>query len=158
MTTKEHVQCRGRGDGEEALQTMEQKPFDVVLSDKRMAGHDDVSVLRTINAQFLGGTGAMISVSQCADYADLDPSELQIAAAPAAKHYSLLASYLLNLWRGGVVVRNMICADLRDFIDLGAQDEAADLLLVLRLFLSGYPEARGRRSAANDGVWTENRH
>ena len=137
---------------------MEQKPFDAVLPDTRMAGQDDVSALCTIDAQFLGGIGKMISVSQCADFADLDPSELQIAAAPSAKHYSLLASYLLNLWRGGVVVRNMICGDLRDFVDLGAQDEAADLLLVLRLFLSGYPEARGLRSAANDAVQTENWH
>jgi hypothetical protein len=137
---------------------MEQKPFDAVLPGKRMPGQDDMSVLRAINAQVLGGIGAMISVSQCADYADLDPSELLIGVAPSAKHYSLLASYLLNLWRGGVVVRNMIRADLRAFIDLGAQDEAADLLLVLRLFLSGYPEARGRRSAAIDGVWIENRH
>jgi hypothetical protein len=101
--------------------------------------------------------GAMISVLQCANYADLDASEVLLGVAPSAKHHSLLASYLLNLWRGDVVVRNMIRDDLRAFIDLGAQKQAADLLLVLRLFLSDYPEARGRRSVAIDGVWTENR-
>src|ERR1035437_9020940 len=35
-------------DGEEALHTMEQNPFDVVLLDMRMPGQDGLSVLRTI--------------------------------------------------------------------------------------------------------------
>lgn len=84
----------------------------------------------------------MISVSQCAGYADLDRSELLIGPSHCAKHDSLLASYLLNLGADSVAVRDMIRADLRAFIDLGARKRAADLLLVLRLFLSRYPEAR----------------
>jgi hypothetical protein len=84
----------------------------------------------------------MISLSQCAAYAGLDSSELLIGAVASAKHHSLLESYVLNLRRGDVVVRDLIRTDLRTFIDLGAQEKAADLLLVLRLFLSGYPEAR----------------
>ncbi|MGO9008203.1 MAG: hypothetical protein ACLQIQ_11935 [Beijerinckiaceae bacterium] len=99
----------------------------------------------------------MISLSQCGNYADIDPSAVLKGVAPSAKHHSLLASYLLNLWRGSDVVCNMIRADLQASIDLGAQEQAADLLLVLGLFLSGHPEARGRRSAVVDGVWTENR-
>jgi DNA-binding NtrC family response regulator len=39
-------------DGEEALQTMEQNPFDVVLLDIRMPGQDGLSVLRTIKQKW----------------------------------------------------------------------------------------------------------
>jgi two-component system response regulator HydG len=39
-------------DGEEALQTMEQNPFDVVLLDLRMPGEDGLSVLRTIKQKW----------------------------------------------------------------------------------------------------------
>lgn len=39
-------------DGEEALQTMEQQPFDVVLLDMRMPGQDGLSVLRTIKQKW----------------------------------------------------------------------------------------------------------
>ena len=39
-------------DGEEALQTMEQYPFDVVLLDLRMPGQDGLSVLRTIKQKW----------------------------------------------------------------------------------------------------------
>jgi DNA-binding NtrC family response regulator len=40
------------GDGEEALQSMEQSPFDVVLLDVRMPGHDGMSVLRTMKQKW----------------------------------------------------------------------------------------------------------
>jgi DNA-binding NtrC family response regulator len=39
-------------DGDEALQTMEQSPFDVVLLDMRMPGRDGMSVLRTIKQKW----------------------------------------------------------------------------------------------------------
>ncbi len=39
-------------DGEEALQTMEKKPFDVVLLDLRMPGRDGMSVLRAIKQKW----------------------------------------------------------------------------------------------------------
>lgn len=39
-------------DGEEALHTMEQSPFDVVLLDLRMPGQDGLSVLRTIKQKW----------------------------------------------------------------------------------------------------------
>ena len=38
--------------------------------------------------------------------------------------------------------REIIVADLRIFLDLGVSQRAADLLIVLRLFLSDYPDAR----------------
>jgi len=40
------------GNGEEALETMEQNPFDVVLLDMRMPGQDGLSVLRTIKQKW----------------------------------------------------------------------------------------------------------
>ena len=39
-------------DGEQALTTMEAKPFDVVLLDMRMPGQDGLSVLRTIKQKW----------------------------------------------------------------------------------------------------------
>lgn len=39
-------------DGEQALQTMEQNPFDVVLLDIRMPGQDGLSMLRTIKQKW----------------------------------------------------------------------------------------------------------
>jgi len=39
-------------DGEEALQTMEENRFDVVLLDLRMPGQDGLSVLRTIKQKW----------------------------------------------------------------------------------------------------------
>lgn len=83
----------------------------------------------------------MISLSRCIDLADLDPKELLVGVAPSARHHSLLAGYTLNLGRGTIAVRDLIRSDLAGYIDLGAKTRAADLLLVLRLFLSDYPEA-----------------
>jgi DNA-binding NtrC family response regulator len=45
-------QVAAASDGEEALQTMEQNPFDVVLLDMRMPGQDGLSVLRTIKQKW----------------------------------------------------------------------------------------------------------
>ena len=39
-------------DGEEALQKMEQNPYDVVLLDMRMPGQDGLAVLRTIKQKW----------------------------------------------------------------------------------------------------------
>jgi hypothetical protein len=93
----------------------------------------------------LGTTGRiclMISATQCAAFAGLASDELILGVTPSAKHRSLLSSYLLNLERGPMAVRDMIVADLRRFRELGALQPTADLLLVLRLFLTDHPEAR----------------
>ena len=45
-------QVAAASDGEEALATMEQNPFDVVLLDLRMPGQDGLSVLRTIKQKW----------------------------------------------------------------------------------------------------------
>ncbi len=45
-------QVAAASDGEEALQTMEQNAFDVVLLDMRMPGQDGLSVLRAIKQKW----------------------------------------------------------------------------------------------------------
>jgi DNA-binding NtrC family response regulator len=54
LRSLESISCNieAASDGEEALQTMEQKPFDVVLLDMRMPGQDGLSVLRTIKQKW----------------------------------------------------------------------------------------------------------
>lgn len=84
----------------------------------------------------------MIALRKCTAYAGLSSNEMFIGVTPSARHGQLLSSYLLNLKRGPPEVRDMIVADLRCFLDIGAQYRAADLLIVLRRFLSDYPEAR----------------
>lgn len=83
----------------------------------------------------------MISVAQCAALAGLDSHDMVLGVTLSAKHQSLLSSYLFNLERGRMAVRDMIVADMRRFRELGALQRAADLLLVLRLFLTNYPDA-----------------
>jgi hypothetical protein len=60
----------------------------------------------------------------------------------SATHRALLSSYLLNLWRGPEAVRKLMVADIRLWIELGAPERAADAFLVLRQFLSDFPEAK----------------
>ena len=84
----------------------------------------------------------MLTVRQCAEYAEFASNELLLCAVPSAKHSSLLSSYLFCLKRGEAVVCNMILADCQRFMELGAQERAADLFLVLRLFLSDRQEAK----------------
>ena len=54
LRSLESISCdvAAASDGEEALQTMEQNPFDVVLLDMRMPGQDGLSVLRTIKQKW----------------------------------------------------------------------------------------------------------
>jgi hypothetical protein len=89
----------------------------------------------------------MISLKQSIRNAGISSNELMLGVSPSARHYSLLTSYLLNLDRGVRTVRDMIVCDLRGFIDLGVAHRAADAFLVLRLFLTRFPEAAGARRA-----------
>lgn len=90
----------------------------------------------------------MITMKQCADVAGLAPHELAVCAVPSIRHNSLLRSYLLNLYRGETAVCRMIINDFWRFMELGAQERAADLFFVLRLFISDYPN----RKCATDPV------
>ncbi|KAF0135391.1 MAG: hypothetical protein FD148_703 [Methylocystaceae bacterium] len=83
----------------------------------------------------------MIAVQQLPALAGLAPNEIVLGVTPSAEHDRLLASYLFNLERGPAAVRDMIVADFRCFFDLGARRQAADMLIVLRRFLSDHPQA-----------------
>jgi hypothetical protein len=78
----------------------------------------------------------MNSINECEVLARTASDELTLCAVPSAKHSALLASYLLNLKRGEIAVCNMMFADFRQFLELGAQERAADVLHVLRRFVS----------------------
>jgi hypothetical protein len=84
----------------------------------------------------------MISLRQCADLIGLAPNEMDLCAVPAARHKSLLGSYLLNLKRGEKAVCRMIIGDFWLLRELGARERAADALLVLRMFLSEHPNGQ----------------
>lgn len=76
-----------------------------------------------------------LTVARCAALSGLGSHEMVLGATPTAKHDSLYASYLLHRDRGWEVVRDMIVADIRSSLELGALKQAADLLIVLRRFL-----------------------
>ena len=84
----------------------------------------------------------MITVEQCAEFTGLALNEMVLGAIPSTRHRVLLSSYVLKLWRGPKTVRKMIVAAIRARLDLGMAKESADLVVVLRQFLSDYPEAR----------------
>ena len=79
----------------------------------------------------------MISVDPCAEIAGLATPELPLCALPSERHKLLLESYRFNLKRGKASVCKMILEDLWRFMDLGAWECAADLLVVHRLLMSG---------------------
>ena len=87
----------------------------------------------------------MITMEQCKVFSGLLSNEMVVGPAPSPKHRARLTGYLLNLKWGQATVREMIVADIRAALDLGALKRAADLLVVLRLFLSDHPEARKRQ-------------
>ena len=84
----------------------------------------------------------MITMRECADVAGVEPHELALCAVPSARHKSLLMSYLLNLQRGEHAVCQMMIDDFWLLMELGAEERAADVFYVLRLFLSAYPRAK----------------
>ncbi len=88
------------------------------------------------------GVDTVIKFKHCTMFADLAQSEMVLGATPHARHHSLLQSYVQNLWRGPEVIRELMVRDIRFALDLGASKRAADLLIVLRLFLSDCPDAR----------------
>ncbi len=83
----------------------------------------------------------MVSVQDSAKCFFITTSERGPGLSLTDAHRALLSSYLLNLWRGPEAVRKLIVADVRRWIELGAPEPAADALLVLRKFLSEFPEA-----------------
>jgi hypothetical protein len=84
----------------------------------------------------------VITIEQCKMFSGLVSNEVVMGAVPSPKHRARVSGYLLNLKWGQATVREMIVADIRAALDLGALNRAGDLLVVLRLFLSEHPEAR----------------
>jgi hypothetical protein len=84
----------------------------------------------------------MITVEQCTEFTGLALNEMVLGAIPSTRHRVLLSSYVLKLWRSPKTVRKMIVAAIRARLVLGMVKESADLVVVLRQFLSDYPEAR----------------
>jgi hypothetical protein len=64
------------------------------------------------------------------------------APSPSARHKSLLKSYLFSLKRGEKALCCLIIGDFWRLMDLGAEERAADVFHVLRLFLSAHPRAK----------------
>lgn len=81
-------------------------------------------------------TFRQITVEQCAALSGLGTHEMLLGVTPTAMHDSLHASYLLHRGTGWEAVRDMIVADIRASLALGASKQAADLLIVLRRLLS----------------------
>jgi hypothetical protein len=83
---------------------------------------------------------SMMTVAECTALMGAGAHEIPQGTAPSAKHHHLLSGYLLTLGRGPAATRDLIIADLLRFLDLGARHRAADLLIVLLLFCSRFPE------------------
>jgi len=83
----------------------------------------------------------MRTLEETRSAAGLRSDEIIVGTTETEALRAMLASYLSHLWRGSDVVRDLIVADLRSALDLGVEDRAADLLLVLRLFLTNHAEA-----------------
>ena len=72
----------------------------------------------------------MITPEQCAAFAELASNELARGALPSTNHNSLLLFYLQDLEIvGPESVRDVIVADIRVSLSLGATRQAADLLI-----------------------------
>jgi hypothetical protein len=84
----------------------------------------------------------MITLVQCVAWTGIYSDEMILGVSPSLRHRALLGGYLLNLERGAATVRDMIVFDYRSVLELGARERAADLLVVLRIFLFEYPQAR----------------
>jgi hypothetical protein len=87
----------------------------------------------------------MISIEDCIAMCGLDAAEV----AAIAEHEHIpdiaaagMASYLLHCDGGCERIRGMIVDDIRQALDQGRIDHAAELFMALRHFLEQYPEAR----------------
>jgi hypothetical protein len=85
-------------------------------------------------------TSDQIAIEQCAALCGLDSNEFMRDLSPSATRASLHASYLLLQKIGWATVRDLIVADIRAALDLGASKRATDLLMDLRMFLFEHPE------------------
>jgi len=92
----------------------------------------------------------MLSVSRRREQSSLGPH----VVVATLKQRQLLASYLLNLQKGEWFVFEMMVADLRGLVDLGAASLATDVSVVLGIFMRDRPhfDAHVRRNRALKGL------
>jgi hypothetical protein len=90
----------------------------------------------------------MLTLDRCAVATGLSTNDFFLGVAPSGRHRSLLDSYLANMGRGPEAIRDMMIADLQRWTQLGANARAADLLVVLRQFLSASPPAAPAQAGA----------
>jgi len=84
----------------------------------------------------------LATVAQCAAKTGLGFDEMMLGVVPTSAHASLYSSYLLLRVEGWASLQNRIVGDIRSSLDLGAAQQAADLLIVLRWFVAEhYPKA-----------------
>ncbi|MFV1957638.1 MAG: sigma-54-dependent transcriptional regulator, partial [bacterium] len=69
LLQKEQFDASGASSGEEALQILGERPFDLVLCDVRMPGMDGLQVLSTIRSQYPDTTVIMMSAFGTVDLA-----------------------------------------------------------------------------------------
>jgi hypothetical protein len=81
-----------------------------------------------------------IGIEQCAALCCLGSNEFMADLTPSPTYASLHASYLLLQKRGWATVRDLIVADIRAALDLGASKRAKDLLMVFRMLVFEHPE------------------
>jgi hypothetical protein len=87
----------------------------------------------------------MISIEDCIGLCGLDAAE--VAAIAEHEHIpeiaaTAMANYLLHCAGGCERIRGMIVDDIRQALDQGRIDHAAELFMALRHFLEQYPEAK----------------
>lgn len=83
----------------------------------------------------------MISLARCRVLTGLSPNEMFLGAGLSAQHKLILAGYLQGLSRGPGALRKQIVSDIRTSVAVGATHRAADLLVVLRMYLAQHPES-----------------
>jgi hypothetical protein len=83
----------------------------------------------------------MLTLPRRAAETGFSEKEFTLGATSSGRRRSLLDSYLLNMGNGPAAIHEMMVADLRRWIDLGAISRAADVAIVLRQFVSDYPQA-----------------
>jgi hypothetical protein len=81
-----------------------------------------------------------IGIEQCAALCGLDSNKFTADVTPSPTYASLHASYLLLRKIGWATVRDLIVADIRAALDLGASKRAKDLLMVFRMLVFEHPE------------------
>jgi hypothetical protein len=95
---------------------------------------------------------AMLSVSRRGEQSGVGPHEVVLTLSPKQKQ--LLASCLLNLGKGEWFVFEMMVSDIQGLVDIGAPSLAADVSVVLRIFMRDRPhfDADVRHSRALKGL------